>query len=159
MTDKYAALAIAEAIRKAARDLRADADAELLDAYGRDGTTQRAITIGGVKVGTYSVSAGRSSGGSVKVIDQREFDAWAEDAHPTWFHATLPEGALSVLNDGSVMDPETGELVPGVAATLVSQGMPHTTIRGCKPKDVRDALATTGIDTSALVGLLPGGDE
>lgn len=53
-------------------NLRAALDAELLDAYRRDGSTQRALKLADLKVGTASVKAK----GGWAVTDPAALDAW-----------------------------------------------------------------------------------
>lgn len=57
--------------------LRARLDAGAIDEYRERGVRTRDVSIGGVKVGTYSVTVGK---GRPVVVDEEGFEAWAHES-------------------------------------------------------------------------------
>lgn len=165
MTD-YERLAIAQAVWKALGtlvstededSLRSTCDRRLLDAYVEDGTDRVQLRVGGAKVGTLSVVMTKPVRKSVlEVTDRRAFEAWALEngyAHEeTRIVVDDEQDTLSSLVTDGVM-PDGCEWREVDEPARVK----GTTIRGCNPQDVADALGDAL--PGAVMGLLTGGDE
>ncbi len=149
---------------------RGMANDKLLELHDETGARSAAVSVGGVNVGTFSVSESKPR---IAVADNAEYQAWLRDLHEdgdarviahTSYDFPGFEKSLEVVN-GNVIDPKTGEVVPGLeyvpgGATL------GTRLSGCGIDDVRCAMASAGIGATDVlaagegVGLaLEGGDE
>lgn len=172
-SERLAALAVATAIKKEAADLRAEVDAEAIEAFEADGTSQRAVMIGGRKVGTFSVAVSRPTV-SFEVADGSAWWDWAERSgwptevdpalvdldvvareHPEWCRPAQPTAGMVEAVGSAVVSTETGEEIPGLVAVTIP-GRVTTRMSGCKPADVRAALLTSGALPGPIAALLPG---
>lgn len=165
--------------------LRGRVDAEALAEYAERGTRSRDVLVGGVKVGTYSVSEGKPR---VRVVDGEAFRGWAVESglmvhrvHVDWSLLTdeqadavarlaesIAPGCAHVWDepdtewtryvkvvDGACVDAD-GQVVPGVEVTRE----PSTRLAlhrpgGGKPT-VADALASMA-EPPTLAEVLGGG--
>lgn len=167
--------ALQKAVKERLSEVRAAADAEMLDAYLEDGVTRKALMLGGMKVGDYIVLL---SGEDWEIADP---DAFIEFALSYGF-ATVekqiaPEcmvQAVSIIENEAPellcevtrLDPEwrrcikasaghatfldSGEPVPGLEP--VRQEVKGTQVRGCKPDEVLPALRSLGGIDRLLLG-------
>lgn len=174
--------AIDDEIRKGA-GVRAEADRRLMDSYGSGGFDRAPLKVCGEKVGTITISMSKAQ---AAVTDKALFDNWCVSngmpidwyldeekipeealeelraAHPEWFF-WAPRGKWGKFDrlkpgpNDTVIDPDTGEIVPGVR-WHASQPI-GTVVRGCKPDEVFDAMRRHGLDMGAIGGLLEGPSE
>lgn len=155
-SDVLQELAIARAAEKVlsqrVKDLRREADALLMEANEALGSKDAELSVYGVKVGKLSVA--KSSPG-VYVEDEREYQAhlaWLfsdGDERVKVFYEAPELEATTVAReiDGgryAVFDAATGEEVPGLAYRPGGARV-YTTISGCSPEKVAEALATRNL--------------
>lgn len=172
-------LAVLTALKKAVDDrlkeVRAEADSELLEAYDEDGVTKKALKVGGLKVGDYILNLTKETW---EIVDEPAFEDFAltygfaeeaESIKTAFMHRAVelmreecPEGLESsakvdpkwrdyVYNvDGVPIFMDSGMVVPGVA--LVPSKPKNTQVRGCKPADVIPRLQALGGVDALLLG-------
>lgn len=152
-------LTIAQALYKSVADvvstknpdsLRAEVDAEIIDAYNRDGIKSRDLRLNGEKVGTYSVRVKKAFTKERPVLtDMSAFKAWLEDnqEYAVGYALSQPDFVDWVIRQGELpsgYDLETIEF-PEVAA--------GTTLK----VDVQKVADAMGNELpSAVAGLLGG---
>ncbi len=92
--------------------LRAQMDAQLMDAYLEDGTDRRRVMVNGQPVGTYSVTSTKGvSGKEPRVADYDEFAEWfAQDSNMGYLHRLVDK----CLKDALAIATSEGECPDGV---------------------------------------------
>ena len=158
---------------------RTEADELMWDIYTTSGFDRTPLKVCGEKVGTMTISMSKAK---PTITSDKLFTDWCisvglpvqwyldedkipaedmerlRDEHPEWFGCTA-DGKWARFErlkpgpGGCVLDPETGEVVPGV---MWHESQPvGTVVRGCKPSEVFDAMRRHGLDLGAIGGLLP----
>ena len=113
----------------AARAEGEQARAELAEHMRQTGTERVRVTDDdGWDLGAVSLSRGRPS---ARVVDEIAFAAWVAQRYPSEIvQSVRPAFAKRLLDEaaklGDPVDPQTGEVMPGVE---VGQGEPHLTVR------------------------------
>lgn len=135
----YERIAALTAIKKACeaelKELRAETDGELVDAYNGTGLQKVALKVNGTKVGEYTVPLSKPS---FKVIDEEAFDGFALDYGlartelRTVYEGDWQERMTQV--GGKVYLEDSGLEVPGVAYCPERPMTPKVT--GCDPRKV-----------------------
>lgn len=154
---------------------RAEADEAMIEAYEEDGVVKKALKIGGVKVGDYSVVL---TSDEWEITDAAAFEEFAlsygfgnyhKEIIPAYMAqavAILEEEAPECLTEVIDIDPKWSNYVTNVAgvATLLDSGEPIpglkytgprvkcTQVRGCKPEDVVPVLQRIGGIDQLLLG-------
>lgn len=124
MKEQTARLAVLTALRDfidaEVTRLRSDVEALLIDAHESMGVKQVAADLpNGTTVATVSLTSG---GSSLYVDNEAAFVAWVAEQYPTEVVTTVRESfkkafLASGLTEagGAIVDPKTGEIVPGLA--------------------------------------------
>ena len=179
VNEEMAVLTALQKIVKARLDeARAAADEALLAEYAEDGTTKKALKLGGIKVGDYIVVLNK---GQWAVSDRAAFEDFAlaygfaearQSIRPEYMAAVvglvareMPEAILEEVR----LDPKWESYVANVAgvATYLDSGMAvpgleytgqtvkGTQVRGCRPEDVAPILQSLGDVERMLLGEAP----
>lgn len=151
------------------KQARADADALALEAAERYGAANVDVTVGGSKVGRITV---KRSSPKVTVVDDAAWtgylEALIEDGDPrvsvkvtTTYDAPALLAALMPTADG-VLDPGTGELVPGLAydeGGRLSTALGKVSGKGSIADETAKALMAQGVyGFGGAFALLEGGE-
>ena len=168
VNEQVAVLTALQKMVKARLDeVRAEADEALLADFEEDGTTKKALKLGGVKVGDYIVVL---SSGKWAVTDADAFHGFALDygfaevarsIKPEYMgHAVeivareCPEAIAETVKldpkwqdyianvAGTATFLDSGMAVPGL--TFTGQTVKNTQVRGCKPEDVAPIIRQLG---------------
>lgn len=172
-------LAVLTALQKLVKErldeVRSTADHELLESYEDDGTTKRALKVGGIKVGDHMVVL---TSGTWTVTDREAFEDFAlaygfatarKSVRPECMHRAvclLEDIDPSLLTQEVAVDAkwealvtnsagtptllDSGEIVPGL--TLAPQRVKCTQVRGCKPRDIIPIVQQLGGVDALLLG-------
>ena len=142
--------------------LRARVDAEMRSAWERDGTTQRKVSINGRSLATYSVRTKPAEVvDELSITNPHAFLEWltkTDDGYNLlWTYALSVQGSRELLKcamDVMVVD---GVIPDGcrVHRTEYPERWAGTTMRGCKPHEVAEALGNALPETIAEVIALP----
>lgn len=133
---------IADAAKEAKDSLRAEL-LDALDAVGAD--SAKALLPDGTEVGKVSIT---SPVAAIAIADDRAFTAWVADNYPDEIIQTVRESfvkalmsRLTTIADGTIVDPDTGEVPPGLT---IRNREPYVSMRfGRGGRDaVVDALRT-----------------
>lgn len=172
-------LALLTALQKAVKarldEVRAEADAEMRDAFDEGGVTKRALSVGGVKVGDFIVVMESSEWAiadrealedftlaygfaTVRREVRPEYRARAleivADALPEAVAETVeldPKWQANVTNVGGIpFYLDSGAIVPGLS--YVGQRPRGTQVRGCKPESVLPIVQRLGGVDRLLLG-------
>ena len=183
-TERLAVLvAMDKAVKEAMRDVRRDADDDLLEAFEEDGYEKKAVKLNGQKVGEHIVTF-KSEG--YEITDRAAFEEFALDygmaTQRRYISPEFMESAIAALEnefdaetlDGvivteTVISPDwekamerVGDAVCYMDSNLIVPGVEFrpktvkgTMVRGCKPEDVIPAMREL---PGGIEGLLLGGD-
>lgn len=144
-------VAVEKAIKPQVADAKAEAKAELLEAYGRDHTDRRALVVGDEKVGEVGI---------VRRAPKPRIKPWREAEAISYLRSKgltveVPaEGWEKRFSEAAryAYDVETGEMVDW----LEWEEQPlSAAVRGCKPDDVADAFGPR-LGSASVAGLLGG---
>lgn len=172
-------LAVLTALQKAVKarldDVRAQADASMLDSYEEDGVVKKALKLGGVKIGDYLVVLTADDWAVTNAAALEDFaltygfakqelsikpECMAsavkliESTDPFMLQETVTlnrDWKNYITNTGGTPTfLDSGEIVPGIEA--LPPRVKCTQVRGCKPEDVVPRIAALGGVDQLLLG-------
>lgn len=144
-------------------NLRGRVDNELVSEFGENGTDRRRITIGGKNVGTLTVTMTEPKEvREVGIENYREFIKWLTETDDgidllwTFICSRDVTPLLKCIEDVLVVD---GIIPDGCVVRTHNEPsrVKGTVLRGCKPKDIADALGDSLPDIIASAIALPEG--
>lgn len=167
--------ALQKAVKEKLDEVRAEADASMLESYEDDGVVKKALKVGGMKVGDYIVVL---TADDWAVTDEEALEDFAltygfatsklaikpecmdaavkliESTDPFMLNetVTLSKDWKKLLTNtgGTATYLDSGEIVPGVAP--LPPRVKCTQVRGCKPEDVVPQLQQLGGIDQLLLG-------
>lgn len=140
-------------------NVRGAVDAQLRSLYETTGADRLTLKVNGKAVGRLSVKVTKPSSVERFVVsDAEEFRGWVECVSDSDAREFVRRHAEEFAREHMA---ETGEIPDGCdVVTMEDEGgqWAGTTLTGCTPEKVADALGVPSLDAVSVVGLLGGGE-